>query len=141
MISDDTLLEVSLRVDYPNKPRALTDVSFNIQRGEVLGLVGESGSGKSTIALALLNLLGWKGGVATGRILFCGRDLLSASEQEMRSIRGRQIGLVSTEPSCESKSGLANRHTAWRSMESSRQGQSLRTQCRRGSVSYTSRTS
>ncbi len=98
MISDDTLLEVSLRVDYPNRPHALTDVSFSIQRGEVLGLVGESGSGKSTIALALLNLLGWKGGVATGRILFCGRDLLSASEQEMRSIRGRQIGLVLQSP-------------------------------------------
>ncbi len=98
MISDDTLLEVSLQVDYPNKLRALRDVSFNIHRGEVLGLVGESGSGKSTIALALLNLLKWKHGVATGRILFCGRNILSASEQEMRSIRGRQVGLVSQSP-------------------------------------------
>ncbi|MGA9564573.1 MAG: ABC transporter ATP-binding protein, partial [Candidatus Korobacteraceae bacterium] len=98
MISDDALLAVSLRVDYPNKLHALKDVSFIIHRGEVLGLVGESGSGKSTIALALLNLLRWRDGVATGRILFCGRDLLSASEQEMRSIRGRQIGLVSQSP-------------------------------------------
>ena len=98
MISDDTLLEVSLQVNYPNKLRALRDVSFNIHRGEVLGLVGESGSGKSTIALALLNLLRWKHGVATGRILFCGRNILSASEQEMRSIRGRQVGLVSQSP-------------------------------------------
>lgn len=98
MQSDNPLFEVDLRVDYPNKPGVLRNVAFRLQRGEVLGLVGESGSGKSTIALALLRLLAWKGGKATGRIVFCGRDLMMASEREMDSIRGRLMGLVLQSP-------------------------------------------
>src|SRR5271167_755874 len=98
MQSDNSLLEVDLRVDYPNKPGALRNVSFRMQRGEVLGLVGESGSGKSTIAVALLKLLAWRDGKATGRIMFCGRDLMMASEREMDSIRGRLMGLVLQSP-------------------------------------------
>ena len=98
METDGTLLEVDLRVDYPNKPHVLKNVSFRMRRGEVLGLVGESGSGKSTIALALLKLLGWKQGIGTGRIVFRGRDLMTASEKEMERIRGREIGLVMQSP-------------------------------------------
>lgn len=98
MESDLPLLSVDLRVDYPNKPLALRVVSLQINRGEVLGLVGESGSGKSTIALAILRLLGLKGGRATGHIRFNGRDLMLASERDMRRIRGRQIGLVLQSP-------------------------------------------
>ncbi len=98
MASEQPLLSVDLRVDFPNKPRALSRVAFEIQRGEILGLVGESGSGKSTIALAILKLLGCKGGTAAGRLLFRGRDLLGASEHEMRDIRGREIGLVLQSP-------------------------------------------
>src|SRR5271166_124698 len=98
MASEQPLLSVDLRVDFPNKPRALRRVSFEIQRGEILGLVGESGSGKSTIALAILKLLGCKGGKAAGRLSFRGRDLLSAAECEMRNIRGREIGLVLQSP-------------------------------------------
>jgi len=98
MASDPPLLSVNLRVDYPNKPQALRAVAFQINPDEALGLVGESGSGKSTIALAILRLLGLKGGYPTGRILFRGRDLMMASEQEMRSIRGREIALVLQSP-------------------------------------------
>lgn len=64
MPGESMLLQVKLRADYPNKPFALRDVEFSIRTGEVLGLVGESGSGKSTIAMALLRLLRWKGGRA-----------------------------------------------------------------------------
>ncbi len=92
------LLQARLSVDYPNKPGVLRDVSLEIGEGEILGLVGESGSGKSTIALALLRLLGHKGGSAKGEILFDGRDLLQLREREMRDIRGRQIALVLQSP-------------------------------------------
>jgi|SRR5271165_3689561 len=98
MASEQPLLAVDLSVDFPNKPRALRRVSFEIRRGEVLGLVGESGSGKSTIALAILKLLACKGGKATGRLMFRGFDLLAASEREMRHIRGREIALVLQSP-------------------------------------------
>ncbi len=98
MTNSSPLLSVSLAVDFPNKPRALKAVSFQIEPGEVLGLVGESGSGKSTIALSILRLLASKGGVAKGQILFQGRDLMAASEKEMRSIRGREIGLILQSP-------------------------------------------
>ena len=98
MSSSDILLEVDLCVDYPNKPLALRNIIFSMRAGEVLGLVGESGSGKSTIALALLRLLGWKGGRARGRIAFAGRDLLAASEKEMERVRGQEVGLVLQSP-------------------------------------------
>ena len=98
MTSDDTLLEVSLSVDYPTKPGVLSGVAFQMRRGEVVGMLGESGSGKSTIALSLLKLLKWKRGRTTGQIVFCGRDLMSASEREMQSIRGHHIGLVLQSP-------------------------------------------
>jgi ABC-type glutathione transport system ATPase component len=98
MSSSGSLLEVSLCVDYPNKPLALRHIAFSMQRGEVLGLVGESGSGKSTIALALLRLLSWKGGRASGQIVFSGQDLLTVSEKVMERVRGYGIGLVLQSP-------------------------------------------
>jgi ABC-type glutathione transport system ATPase component len=96
--SRDPLLSVCLSVDYPNKPEVLRNVDLQMRRGEVLGLVGQSGSGKSTLALAILRLLELKRARARGNVHFQGRDLMEASEREMRSIRGRQIGLVLQSP-------------------------------------------
>lgn len=92
------LLRVSLDVDYAGKPGALRGVSLSIARGEVLGLIGESGSGKSTVAMSILRLLRRRASAIRGSIQFNGRDLLTASESELRAIRGREIGLVLQSP-------------------------------------------
>lgn len=92
------LLSLHVSVDYPRNPGVLRDVSLQLAPGEVIGLVGESGCGKSTLALAILKLLYLKGAKATGSIHFNGRDLMSISEREMRSLRGKEIGLVLQSP-------------------------------------------
>lgn len=92
------LLQALFSVDYPNKPGALRDVEIELSEGEILGLVGESGSGKSTIALALLGLLDYKGAKVRGEVRFAGQDLLTLSGRQLRGIRGRQIALVLQSP-------------------------------------------
>jgi len=79
---------------------AITDkVSFKIDPGEAFGLVGESGCGKSVTCLALLKVLPNPGGkVLSGRILFKGRDILSMTPEELRKVRGREIGMIFQEP-------------------------------------------
>src|SRR5207253_247416 len=91
------LLSLRLSVSYPGKA-VLRDVAVDIRGGEVLGLVGESGCGKSTLALAILRLLHLKNGRAEGSILLNGRDLMQLKEREMRTLRGREIGLVLQSP-------------------------------------------
>jgi peptide/nickel transport system ATP-binding protein len=92
------VLEVGeLEVHYPTPHgplKAVDGVSFELARGERLGLIGESGSGKSTIALALMRLIKPPGRVAGGRIMLDGIDLLSLNEEEMRQVRLAQIALV-----------------------------------------------
>lgn len=98
MATDQALLSLDLSVDYPGRPQTLRNLSLRIRPGEVLGLVGESGSGKSTLALAILRLLALKDGIATGRIVLNGRDLMKMSETEMQRIRGREMGLILQSP-------------------------------------------
>ncbi|MEO8696770.1 MAG: ABC transporter ATP-binding protein [Acidimicrobiales bacterium] len=78
--------------------RVLDDVSFQVGRGEVVALVGESGSGKTMTALSVLGLTPSRKIRRQGEIIFDGRNLLSLDEEELRSIRGRQIGMVFQEP-------------------------------------------
>jgi peptide/nickel transport system ATP-binding protein len=91
------LLRVNgLSVSYgPNE--VVTDVGFELGRGQSLALIGESGSGKSTIARAVLRLLP-SGGHATGRIEFDGQEMLGLSERRFRPLRGRAIGFVPQDP-------------------------------------------
>ena len=79
--------------------RAVDGVSFEIRRGEVLGLVGESGCGKTVTALSLLRLLPRPPAVIEGgRALFHGRDLLTMPIAELRQLRGGKIGMIFQEP-------------------------------------------
>jgi oligopeptide/dipeptide ABC transporter ATP-binding protein len=85
--------------DVPGRPVVAVDnVSFEIRKGETLGLVGESGSGKSVTAFSILQLLPHPGRVSGGRVLFQGRDLLALPEPEVRKVRGAGIGLIFQEP-------------------------------------------
>jgi oligopeptide/dipeptide ABC transporter ATP-binding protein len=79
--------------------RAVDHVSFELRRGETLGLVGESGSGKSMTALSILRLVQPPGWIQGGPISFNGRhDLLELTERDMRAIRGAEIGFIFQEP-------------------------------------------
>jgi oligopeptide/dipeptide ABC transporter ATP-binding protein len=85
--------------DVPGKPLIAADaVSFEIRKGETLGLVGESGSGKSVTAFSIIRLLQPPGRIASGRVVFRGQDLLALTEEEMRKVRGAGIGFVFQEP-------------------------------------------
>jgi len=92
------LLSLRISVDYPGKPGALRDLALDVGRQEILGLVGQSGCGKSTLSLAILKLLYLKRAQARGSIHFNGRDLMALSEREVRSLRGKEIGLILQSP-------------------------------------------
>ncbi|WP_150523676.1 ABC transporter ATP-binding protein [Roseibium sediminis] len=102
-MSEDTLLEVKdLSVAFTQGGRtgtAVNRISFNIKKGETVALVGESGSGKSVSALSVLKLLPYPAAShPSGEILFRGQDLLSASDNEMRKVRGNEISMIFQEP-------------------------------------------
>jgi oligopeptide/dipeptide ABC transporter ATP-binding protein len=96
------LLEVKdLQTHFPVRAglvRAVDGVSFYIDRGELLGLVGESGCGKSMTALSVMRLIAPPGKITGGEIIFDGEDLLAASEDRMREIRGDDIAMIFQDP-------------------------------------------
>jgi len=78
---------------------AVDDVSFTVDKGEIVGIVGESGCGKSVTALSLLRLIpSPPGRIEAGAIRFKGRNLLSLSAGQMRKVRGNAIGMIFQEP-------------------------------------------
>ena len=95
--AESALLEVSdLKVSLPAHYGAVAIVdhaAFEVRRGEVLALVGESGSGKSLIVQAVLGLLP-RGAVASGSVKFDGQELLGASDNQLRPIRGRRLAFL-----------------------------------------------
>jgi peptide/nickel transport system ATP-binding protein len=79
--------------------RAVDQVSFNVPRGKTVGIVGESGCGKSVTAMSIVRLLPQPAGkILGGHVYFQGRDLVRASDAEMRRIRGGEIGVIFQEP-------------------------------------------
>jgi peptide/nickel transport system ATP-binding protein len=92
-----TDLTVAFRTDRGEKT-AVRHASFTVERGQTVAIVGESGSGKSTLAAALIRLLAPNARVRGGSIVFDGQDVLSLTERQMNTVRGRQIGLVPQDP-------------------------------------------
>ena len=91
-------LHVSFKTDLA-MVRAVRGVSFDVLPGETVGLVGESGSGKSVTNLALMGLVPKPPGrIDDGKVIYEGKDLLGATDQEMQSIRGRRIAMIFQDP-------------------------------------------
>ena len=78
--------------------QAVRGVSFSVAQGEIVGIVGESGCGKSVTAMSILRVLPENAIHRQGRILFMGRDLLTASKAELRKVRGGQISMIFQDP-------------------------------------------
>ncbi len=102
MASPTPLLQVkNLRVEFPTRQGtllALDDISFDIAPGEILGVVGESGAGKSLTGAAIIGLLEPPGRIASGEILLNGQRIDKLPHEQMRAIRGRQIGAIFQDP-------------------------------------------
>ncbi|MBM3810350.1 MAG: ABC transporter ATP-binding protein [Acidimicrobiia bacterium] len=92
------LLEMRITAGYGKGQPVLEDITLAVESGEILALVGQSGSGKSSLAMALLRLIGYRGGWVRGSIVFEGTDLMGLPERRMRELRGSRIGLVLQSP-------------------------------------------
>lgn len=78
--------------------QAVRGVSFEVHKGEILGIVGESGSGKSVTSMSILRLLADTARIKNGKIEFEGTDLTKVSDKQMREIRGQKIAMVFQDP-------------------------------------------
>lgn len=102
LVSMENVLEVrDLSVGFSSfgeSVEIVKGVSFDVKRGETIGIVGESGCGKSITALSVMRLIKTPPGVITGEIRLGGRNLLKLSESEMRRVRGNDISMIFQEP-------------------------------------------
>ncbi|NLB50182.1 MAG: ABC transporter ATP-binding protein [Clostridiaceae bacterium] len=78
--------------------KAVNGISFELDKGKVLGIVGESGSGKSVTAYSIMQILSFPGRVTGGEIRFKGKDLLKLSDKKMREFRGESISIIFQDP-------------------------------------------
>jgi peptide/nickel transport system ATP-binding protein len=96
------LLDVAdLTVEFSTRRgivKAVQHVNISVAKGETLGIVGESGSGKSVTSFAVMRILDRAGRIAEGSVMFSGIDVKSASEAEMRDLRGREISMIFQNP-------------------------------------------
>ncbi|WED26729.1 ABC transporter ATP-binding protein [Vibrio sp. DW001] len=97
-----SLLEVkNLRIEYPSRHgvhAAVKDLSFSIERGEIVGVVGESGAGKSTVGNGVIDLLSPPGFIAGGDVYLDGEKISGLTNEEMRKVRGSKIGFIFQDP-------------------------------------------
>ena len=96
------LLEVNdLRTSFftdAGEVKAVNGISFNLERGEVLGIVGESGSGKSVTAYSIMQILASTGKIVGGSIKLDGQELVGAGEKVMKTVRGNKISIIFQDP-------------------------------------------
>src|ERR1700757_959835 len=78
--------------------KAVSGVSFSLERGKTLGVVGESGSGKSVTFLTVMGLHDMRHTEITGSVLFDGREILGLNTSQMQAIRGKRIGMIFQDP-------------------------------------------
>ena len=102
-IKDEIVLRVEdLRTHFQTRwgtVKAVDGVSFNLRRGEILGIVGESGSGKSVTALSLMRLVpSPPGRIVGGKVILDGENILELSENKMGQVRGSKIGIILQDP-------------------------------------------
>jgi peptide/nickel transport system ATP-binding protein len=102
LAADGVVLRVEdMHTHFPTRDgviEAVRGVSFEIRRGQVLGLVGESGSGKTVTGFSILGMVEPPGRVVRGRILLHGQDLTKLSEPALRAIRGNRIAMIFQDP-------------------------------------------
>ena len=101
-VDDAPLLDVrGLKTHFDTRDgvvKAVDEVSFHIDRGEVLGIVGESGCGKSVTALSIMGLVAHPGKVVAGEILLNGTNIAAMKKDEVRELRGEQISMIFQQP-------------------------------------------
>ncbi len=90
-------LQISYQTRYGTLP-AIRNVSFEVKEKEIVGIVGESGCGKSTVAASVLRLLPPNGRITGGHIWYKGKDLSSATEDQMREFRGLESSMIFQDP-------------------------------------------
>ncbi|MFA7620222.1 MAG: ABC transporter ATP-binding protein [Aminobacteriaceae bacterium] len=99
---NDTLLEVkNLRTyfhTFKGIVKAVDDVSFSVERGEILAIVGESGGGKSVTGFSIIRLIEEPGVIESGEILLEGRDVMELTEREVDRLRGKEISMIFQDP-------------------------------------------
>ncbi len=101
-MEQDTLVKVrDLSVTYHTRigpVSAVDHISFDIKKGEILGLVGESGCGKSTLGKALMRLIEPPAEISSGQIIFEGEDIMKYDQEQMRDFRGRRTSMIFQDP-------------------------------------------
>ncbi|MCP1336013.1 ABC transporter ATP-binding protein [Futiania mangrovi] len=100
-MTEPTLKVENLKTHFFTKAgvvKAVDDVSFTVEPGQILGLVGESGSGKSITGFSILGLVDQPGRIVSGRVLFKGEDLAQASEARLQTLRGSKIAMIFQDP-------------------------------------------
>ena len=101
-MGNQPLLQVTdLRTSFftpAGEVKAVNGISFNLDRGKVLGIVGESGSGKSVTAYSIMQILAPTGKIVSGSILFDGQELVGSGEAVMKTVRGNRISIIFQDP-------------------------------------------